>query len=620
MNKLTVYYKSKIEEISFNKEALIDDLLKDLSISIDRPCGGEGGCGKCLIKIVKGNYSFVKSNYLLNQELLDEGYALSCQTKILGDCTVNLMDNDNPLTLENPTVVSDNNDYPIHPLTKRYFLDLSNQKNDNCPSDYDRIIDRLDKLIDGGSNYIAGLSFIKKVPSVIREKQGEITVEVRQSAERVDLIDLWPSNQMKNHYGIACDLGTTTIALSLVDLSNGNIISKVSGINQQKTFGSDIISRIEHGKNQKGLCKLKKLVLKSINQLIERILKDSKIEGEYISNVAISGNTTMIHLLLGINPDYIRKSPYTPAVLDLPNMEAFKIGLEYINPNSPVYFSPAVGSYVGGDIVAGLSCINLNDDIMIFLDMGTNGELVVGTKEWLMTLACSAGPAFEGSGISCGMFATAGAIDKIDINPDNHKINSFVINGGKAKGVCGSGLIQLLSRAYSLRIIDKAGRLNLESFPTIIDVDQNGERRLKIVDAKDSFYGVDLYLKQSDISNLIRTKAAIFSAIVLALKKVDLTADQISRFYIAGGFGEHLYIKDAINIGLLPNLDISKFTYLGNTALKGAINALLYREKRSQLRGLSRMMTYIDLSSEHQYMDEFIAAQFIPHTNQELFQ
>jgi uncharacterized 2Fe-2S/4Fe-4S cluster protein (DUF4445 family) len=339
-----------------------------------------------------------------------------------------------------------------------------------------------------------------------------------------------------------------------------------------------------------------------------------------VSAAFVAGNTTMVHLLLGLPPRYIREAPYVPTVNAAPMLTAAEVGLA-IAPDAVVGFAPSVGSYVGGDITAGLLCTELltnHEDVFLFLDIGTNGEIVLGNADWKVACACSAGPAFEGSGIKCGMRATEGAIEHVEISPDGRDVSFDVIGGGKPAGVCGSGLIALLGELLVRGIVDQMGRFRMDLGSERL-VQSGGARGFVVAWAGETRDGHDLTITEPDIENLMRTKAAIYAACDRILQNVGLDWQSISRVFIAGGFGRYIQVADAVLIGLLPDLPYDRFTYIGNSSLTGAYIALLSDEKRRLLAKLAHSITYVDLSSDPQYMDSFLGALFLPHTEMTQF-
>ncbi len=361
-------------------------------------------------------------------------------------------------------------------------------------------------------------------------------------------------------------------------------------------------------------------MLETINGLIAQMASDVPIEPRDIRAAFLAGNTTMIHLLLGLPPRYIREAPYVPTVNSVPELRARDVGLN-IDPQAIVACAPGVGSYVGGDITSGLLCTDLptnNHDVFLFMDIGTNGEIVIGNADWMVACACSAGPAFEGAGIKCGMRAAEGAIERVSLGPDGQHLEYSVIGGGKPAGICGSGLISLLGELFRQGVIDRSGRFFAAPGEGRV-VQQENRRAFLLASAEHTRSGKDLVITEADLENLIRTKAAIYAACSLVLQNVGLTWDAIARVYIAGGFGRYMRVADAVFIGMLPDLPLERFRYIGNSSLTGAYIALLSREHRRRLAEIASRITYVDMSSNPQYMDSYVKALFLPHTDLEQF-
>jgi uncharacterized 2Fe-2S/4Fe-4S cluster protein (DUF4445 family) len=396
-------------------------------------------------------------------------------------------------------------------------------------------------------------------------------------------------------------------------------LGTTAGFNQQLRCGEDVISRIDYAGRPGRLEELQALAVQTVNALLEKSGREAGLSGEEIYYVSVAGNTTMTHLLLGLDPRFIREEPYTPTVNLVPVVKAADLGLK-VNAEALLHCAPAVGSYVGGDITAGLLSTPILRDAektSLFIDAGTNGELVVGNRDWLATCACSAGPAFEGGGTKCGLPAIEGAIEDIRVSKCGG-LEYQVIGGGKPKGLCGSGLVDLLAGLFSHGYIDRGGKL---------DQDRAGKRLVRNGDGTGflvekgarTYWGRDIVLTEKDITNLIRTKGAIFSACSLLLKNIGLTFDRLDAVYIAGGFGQHLDVENAIRIGLLPDLGREKFHYLGNTSLSGAYLILLSERNRELVNAVAGKMTYIELNTEPGYMNEYTGSLFLPHTDAGLF-
>jgi uncharacterized 2Fe-2S/4Fe-4S cluster protein (DUF4445 family) len=335
--------------------------------------------------------------------------------------------------------------------------------------------------------------------------------------------------------------------------------------------------------------------------------------------VVLSGNTTMIHLLLGIEPRYIRREPYIPSISSFPILKAGHVGLK-VNPTAAVFVMPGPAGYVGGDIVSGLIYTGFHREapVTLFIDVGTNGEIVLGNNEWLMTASCSAGPAFEGGGIRWGMRAEEGAIEKITIDPDTLAPTFSVVGEVPPRGICGSGMIDLLSEMFLTGIIQPTGKFNVDDDHPRITKDGD-ETAYILAYAHETSVDKDILFLESDIDNLIRSKGAVYAGFRVLLNQTGMDFSMIDRLIITGGFGQYLDLEKAVTIGLLPDIDRSKFQYLGNSSIGGAYMALLSKTYRKEAIDISNRMTYVDFSSNNQFMDEFTSAMFIPHTDLNAF-
>lgn len=569
-------------------------------LTLDLPCGGQGTCGLCLVEAVGADG--------------ESREVPACQTRIDRDLTVRLPDTRDAAM----RVLGDSHHLvsrellpdPAHlaPLCRLVRLTIPPASIDEHYSDWSRL---LRELCRGSETPVvaAPLPVLQTLAGALRAQDGRVTLLVQHTAAGLEVLEIEAGHGARRVLGLALDIGTTTIAAQLVDLENGRVLATRTSYNAQVRRGADVISRIDYARTAERLAELRALVLDTINTLIVQMENDVMVEARQIRAAFVAGNTTMIHLLLGLPPCYIRESPYVPTVTVVPALTAAAVGLE-IHPEAVVECAPGVGSYVGGDITAGLLCTELatnHEDVFLFLDIGTNGEIVIGNAEWRVACACSAGPAFEGAGIRCGMRATAGAIEHVEIAPEG-ALRYRVVGGGKPAGICGSGLICLLGEMLKHGIVDRAGRL------------QSGDSRGFLVEsAERTATGEDLVITDADLENLVRTKAAIYAACARILDNVGLEWDAVARVYIAGGFGRYIQIADAVRIGMLPDLPHEKFRYIGNSALTGAYIALLSREHRDRLAAIAARTTYVDLSSDPRYMDSYVQAMFLPHTDRKRF-
>ncbi len=585
-------------------------------------CGGEGTCGECLVQILKGPHS-AKPSASLSKKLVSQGYALACQTQIAADLSV-LLPRFKELPIKS-VVTSDffetNKDrisgfFEVFPDLGSLKLKLPDPTLEDNYGDLRRLERKLSNKT-GIKDIRCSYTALQNLAHSIRAQAGDVEVVYESEPHRLRILEVYPGNAGKRLCGVACDIGTSTVACSLVDLETGEILVTTSGLNQQIKCGDDIISRINHARKTGGRQELQSLILKTVNNLIEKAASAKEVPASEICCAAFTGNTTMIHLLLGLEPRFIREEPYVPTFNDLPPLFARDVGIN-IHPEASLHFAPAVGSYVGGDITAGMLCTPIlsTERVSLFIDAGTNGELVVGNQDWLMTCACSAGPAFEGSGTACGMPATQGAIERIRLDK-HHNFLYSVIGDIAPQGICGSGLVDLLAELFIHGYIDRQGKFTNKATDMLVENEEGAA--LLVESGQRCYWGKDVLLTEKDIANLIRTKGAVYSACSLLLKNVGLEPRDIDAIYIAGGFGMHLNIENAIRIGLVPDLRTDRFFYLGNSSLTGAYLMLLSHKNRTLVKEISGKMTYIELNTEPSYMNEYTGSLFLPHTDMELF-
>lgn len=604
------------------------DAAKKAGISVETPCGGNGVCGKCLVRIESGEVDF-DNNGILTKQMIEEGLVIVCRSKVLDVpvCVSYFSDlskeqgkfsklSDDMLLVKKELLPAKSD---FDPIVKKTLVTVQEATMGDGLADYDRLKKAVVSLI-GGNDIEIPISLLKNLPVVLRENEGRISIAYYKQYEVIKIIDIDSSDDISNNHGIAVDIGTTTIAVKLVNMTEGGIISAKTDYNAQIECGLDVISRINYAKKPQRLEELRNKVLGTINSIIGELSNKYEIDKNSIYNASIAGNTTMIHLLLGIQPEYIRLEPYTPAIYQVPLFKAVEIGLN-ISPNTPVYIAPSVGSYLGGDITSGILCTSLaekSEDICLFIDIGTNGEIVLGNEEFLLGCACSAGPAFEGGSIENGMRASLGAIERVEINKTTGLSVYSTIGAVAPVGICGSGMISLIAGLLKTGWIDAAGKLDRTRECSAIDT-SNKNAKYIIATSEDCPNGKAIFITEADIDNLIRAKAAIFSACRVMLQSVSMDFEDLSKIYIAGGFGRYLDIDKSKTIGLIPNLPSEKFEFIGNSSMIGAYMTLISKKHREKQFELSQKITYLDLSTEVGYMDQYTAALFLPHTDSKLF-
>ncbi len=593
-------------------------------VEIDSPCGGEGTCGKCMVRVLAGEVDS-ESLGLLSHDAVADGYVLACKTRVLAPAvTVEVPE---PESREHGKFSDSPDDvflirhellpktWDFDPLALKWLLEVPPPRLEQGMSDLDRLV-RSIQHDWGKSEVTVPLAVMRKLADALRAEHGQVTVTLIRVDDRLHVVDVEPGNCTVRHYGVAIDVGTTTVAVQLVYLPLAQIVATRSDYNDQVACGLDVISRINYASRPDRLEELRSRVLATINRLIRQVAESHDVRPAEISNAVVSGNTTMTHLLLGLKPEFIRLEPYTPTVLNGLYLPAAEVGLQ-ISPESWVYVSPSVGSYVGGDITAGALCTDLaadTDEVNLFIDIGTNGEIVIGNREFLLTCACSAGPAFEGGGIECGMRAALGAIERVQVDPETGQARVSTVGNVRPKGICGSGMISLLADLFVTGWIDPAGKFARRRQSPAIQV-EGRFARYTIVPAEASATGKALTISELDIENIIRAKAAIYSACALMLKQVGMTFADITSIYIGGGFGRFLDLEKATIIGLVPDLPREKFHYIGNSSLMGSYMVLVSQEYRRRQVELARRMTYVELNTDPGYMDQYTAALFLPHTD-----
>ena len=605
---------------------LIQEAAAKAGVPLSLPCGGQGRCGRCKVVVEAGEVRRRATSRLTDTEL-EQGYALACQTQVLSDVTIFVPPLEEvlrppPSTREAAKVITPpiECDWTSRPLVRRYFLDIPPPTLADNTTDFERLKRELARHY-GIRGLVAELPTLRKLAQVLREADWKVTVTL-ETGTWVDeeaiprLIDIRPGNCTDSLWGLAVDIGTTSNVAYLVDMLRGKVVDTASTYNAQISCGEDIISRIIYAKKPGGLEHLQRLVIKTINGLIEEIASRQGIDPTEIAKMTVAGNTTMIHLFLALEPEHIRLEPYIPTVTHPLPVRARELGL-HINPDATVDCLPGVGAYVGADITAGVLSSGMfrTDKLTLFIDVGTNGEMVLGNADWLISCACSAGPAFEGAGVKSGMRATVGAIEEVIINSQTYEPTYRVIGNTPPEGICGSGLISLLAEMFITGVIDKAGKINRTLDTPRIRVGEHGPEYVVAWKEETRRRKEDIVITEVDISNLLRAKAAIYAGFSVLTRSVGIQLADVEQVLIAGAFGKYIDVEKAIQIGMLPDMPWDRFHYLGNTSVLGAFTALLCPDMRREAVDIASKMTYLELSADNTFYDEFTKALFLPHTD-----
>ena len=499
-------------------------------------------------------------------------------------------------------------------------LDMNEPSLDDTMPDNERLTRALKKYMNLKQVRIP-YAVLRKLPDVLRENHFKVKCVVRTAPNDLFVYDIFGKDEEVVVGGLAVDIGTTTVSAVLINMETGEILAKASYGNGQIRFGADVINRIIEQQKPGGKKKLQDAVIKeTINPMIAQMCKSAGIPASHIYRMSVGANTTMNHLFAGINADPVRMEPYIPAFFKTNSLFASDVGIA-INKDAHIIIAPNIGSYVGGDITAGtlVSMIWNRPEFSLFIDLGTNGELVFGNSDFMMSCACSAGPAFEGGDISCGMRATDGAIEACTIDKETMEPTYKVVGepGTKPVGLCGSGIIDVISELFMCGIINPKGKFVREG--ERIRHDKYGMGSYVIAFEKDAGSVKDIEITEVDIDNFIRAKGAIFSAIRTMINSLDFDVSMIDDVYVAGGIGSGINMRNAVNIGMFPDIPLEKFHYIGNSSLTGSYLMLLSTEAEKKTYELAANMTYMELSTVPTYMDEFVGACFIPHTDTGMF-
>ena len=603
-------------------------------VHINASCGGEGVCAKCRVQVEQGEVGEGISERLSTEDI-DAGYRLACQAKIKGDATIRV-----PVESAMDRSVFDQQVRPRQtariqqmdfdslkerglfiPPVEKAFLELPPPDAQNNMPDVTRLIEFLKLQFDEHKLELT-IPVIRKLPSILREHDFKVTVTlvrpVRDDGKTL-ITNIQPGDTTDLNYAIALDIGTTTIYGQIIDLKSGDSLAEDGDFNGQISYGEDVISRMMFAEKGDGLEKLQQTVIGTINKVLGKIVKRAGVERENISTITMAGNTTMTQLLLAIDPSYLRRAPYVPASTMYPPFGAATIGID-LDEHVIALLYPAISSYVGGDIVAGIMGTGLyrEEELTLFLDIGTNAEIVIGNKDWLACTACSAGPAFEGGGIEFGMRAAKGAIEDFSMDPVTFEPMLLTIGDVRPKGICGSGLIIMVAVMFEMGVLNNRGKFNRDLDSERIR-ENNGVWEYVLAYKDQTQIGRDITISEIDIDNLIRAKGAVYSGCMTLLEEVGFSMDMIERIILAGGFGSYIDLEKAMTIGLLPEIDPERVIFIGNGSLMGARMSSLTNRIRQDVVEVTKKMTNFELSETPSYMDHYVAAMFIPHTEIEKF-
>jgi uncharacterized 2Fe-2S/4Fe-4S cluster protein (DUF4445 family) len=620
----TIRFEPSGLKIKVPSGAVLLDAAHKAGIYLSSICGGDGYCGKCKVIIDEGQFQS-KPTALLTPDEVRENVVLACQTKVLSDMTITvprshtletsqiLMDTDAHRFSDLPSEVREGI-FEFDPLVRKICVEMSPPTVHDHTADHERLYLAIREQIDAPIMQ-TGFRLLQKLSRLLQSSDYKVTVTVGRRGETTEVIEVEPGNHCKRNFAVAVDLGTTTVVAHLVDLTKATTIDTEATYNSQINFGEDYIRRIIYAEENDAFDEMQNRIVNDVNNLIVTLASRQKVDLQDLNAIVCAGNTAMVHFLLNLDPTRIRREPYIASAGFVPPIRAAEAGIQ-INKRGLLYCLPSVAAYVGSDIVAGVLTTRIftQKGISLFIDIGTNGEVVLGNKEWLTCASSSAGPAFEGSGVKHGMRAGAGAIEKLSILEDG-SIEFKTIGQKHPVGICGSGLLDALAELFSKGIIDRTGRFKDNGQPRLTEGDEGRQFQISPSDNEHQ----EIVITQADINNLVRSKAGVFAAIKVLMEATQTTSQDLEAVYLAGGFGNFLNIQQAVNIGMLPDIPLEKMRFVGNTSIAGAKTVLLSRQALETAEKIADGMTYFDLMSHPGYMDEFTRANFLPHTDLSLF-
>jgi uncharacterized 2Fe-2S/4Fe-4S cluster protein (DUF4445 family) len=610
--------------IDVERGATLLDAARSAGVLIASICGGDGICGRCRVQVRSGTVD-ADPTALLTREEIQQGYVLACQTRVVDHVEVTvppeargegaqiLVDEDADRFRALTPALGGSQEYPYAPIVSKLYVELPPPTLQDHLGCQERLYREIRRRVDAPRMQM-GLKVLQSLPQQHRDGKWRITATLGSRGDTIEVIQIEEGDRTDASYGIVVDVGTSTVVVHLVDLISSKTLDAEACYNSQIPYGAEVTRRIIHAERE-GAGLLRKAIVGDINRLINTLVTRTGVELHNVVACFASGNTTMLHFLLGLDTAHIRKSPYVPATTNPPPVRAAEVGIR-INPRGILYSMPSIGSWVGGDITAGILATGLADAdrLTMFIDVGTNGEIVLGNSEWMLACATSAGPAFEGSGVKCGMRASRGAIERAAFAADG-SIELETIGNAKPLGICGSGLIDAIAGLFETGSVDRSGQL----LPKRSDRIRERDGTLEFVLAPAADADADIVVTQADIENVLRAKAAIYAGAKILLESTEHAFTDIDRLLIAGGFGNYLDGRKAVLLGMIPDIPAERIHFVGNTSLNGAKMALLSSAAFERSTQIARSATYYDLITYPDYYEEFMSAKFLPHTDLGLF-
>jgi uncharacterized 2Fe-2S/4Fe-4S cluster protein (DUF4445 family) len=625
--KCTVRFEPSGLKIEVPVGTVLLEAANKMGVYLSSICGGDGYCGKCKVIVDNSQAVQTRPTSLLTPDEIRENVLLACQTQVLSDVTVTVPRSH---LLQTNQILMDANahrfselagdvhaeGFEFDPLVRKIYVEMSAPTVHDHTADHERLYLAIRQNIDAPIMQ-TGFRILQKLPALLSKGNYKVTVTIGRRGQTTEVIEVEPGDHSRRNFAVSVDLGTTTVVAHLVDLTNAITVDTEATYNSQINFGEDYIRRIIYAEENDAFDEMQNRIVHDVNGLIVTLAERNRIDIQEIAAVICAGNTAMVHFLLNLDPRRIRREPYVASASFVPPIRAAEAGIR-ISKRGLLYCLPSVAAYVGSDIVAGVLATRLytKEGICLFVDIGTNGEVVLGNRDWLVCASSSAGPAFEGSGVRHGMRAGAGAIERLTIRPDG-SAEFKTIGDNPPVGLCGSGLLDTLAELFVNGIIDRTGRFTAGPSDNhyLSEGDDGLQYRLTCPEGENHC----IVITQADIDNLVRSKAGVFAAIKVLMESTQTKPGDLDAVYLAGGFGNFLNVRQAVTIGMLPDVPVERIHFVGNTSIAGAKIVLLSRQALEAAEKIASSMAYFDLMSHPNYMDEFIRAKFLPHTDLSLF-
>ncbi|TFG20343.1 MAG: DUF4445 domain-containing protein [Promethearchaeota archaeon] len=611
MPKITIIFQPDGKRVQINSGSTVLSAAQISGIDIVSICGGKGTCGKC--KVIINTPHAVESITpkeieSLTKKEIQNGYRLACCTIINENCTIKIPESSRT-GKQRLQAEGIETKIALEPSIKKYYIEIEPPTLIDPHSDLDRLLKTLENT-HNLTNLAINYNLLKNLPEKVRIADWKCTVIVWDKM----IIEIEPEDTTNQLYGYAVDIGTTKLAGYLLDLSTGIVLAADSLMNPQIPYGEDVIARLNFTPQET----LQKTVVEALNSILKELLEKTGIKKEHIYEMTVVGNTVMHHIFLGINPLYLGRAPYPPAVRHPITIDSRNLGID-IDPNGKVFVLPTIAGFVGADTIGVMlsSEIYKKEKIHVAIDIGTNTEIVLGNKEKLMTVSCASGPAFEGAHIKFGMRARSGAIEKISIEPGTLNVKCQTIDNEPPIGICGSGMIDLVAEMLKTGVIDIGGVFTNIEHARITEKD--GFKQFIVIPSNESGIQEDITFSFKDVNQIILAKAAIHTGFKILLKKFGIDKDQIEKLFIAGAFGSHINKESARMIGLFPEIDLDRIEVIGNAAGTGARMCLVSKNAKKKTLNLSKLAEYVELGVDPDFQNIFLNSNIIPYADLDEF-